>query len=140
MAIKPNICVIQMSVNDMDAAIDFYQKIGFGVKGRTNYPDYIELDHVDADRFTFLLARVPNRVDDPYPDSSQTLINIEVEDLDEAISDLTAKGVSFLNDQPTQFAVGRFVTIVDPAGNAIELVEWEAQSEEATRKRALVQL
>ncbi len=140
MAIKANVCVVQICVHDMDAAIAFYELLGFEAGGRELYPQYVELDHVDVDRFTLLLKLVPIRVPDYYPTGTQTIINIEVENVDQILDKLRQENVFLIDETTHPFPVGRYAAISDPSGNVIELVEWQEGSEEKERKKSLVQV
>ena len=111
------VCVVGLSVTDMDKAIEYYASLGFPVRDRKLYPHYVELDHEDHDRFVFILARTQR----PSP---QTLLNFETPDLIERMRELSEKGVTSLDAQPRTFPEGVNAAYEDPSGNVIELIEF----------------
>jgi catechol 2,3-dioxygenase-like lactoylglutathione lyase family enzyme len=111
------VCVVGLSVTDMDKAIEYYATIGFPVRDRQLYPHYVELDHEDRDRFMFILARTRK----PSP---QTLLNFETPDLIERMRELSEKGVTSLDPEPRTFPEGVNAAYQDPSGNTFELLEF----------------
>jgi len=61
------------------------------------------------------------------PSKASFMINYRVEDLVALVKELKAEGVTIL-DEIESFDYGKFVHIMDPEGNKIEL--WEAVNEE----------
>lgn len=61
------------------------------------------------------------------PSSKDFMINYRVDDLDFLIEKLREEGVQILDEVQT-FEYGKFVHIIDPEGNKIEL--WEPRDEE----------
>lgn len=119
----PRICVIQINVTDMDAAIDFYcNKLGFQVRSKDHYPQIVKLDH---DPIPFLLFKVNRAARIEYPFVAQTLINIETEDLRTTLERLKHQGVTVLSAEPQSCPVGIYAAIQDPAGNVLELLEYK---------------
>lgn len=122
----PNICVVQINVNDMDQAIDFYvDKLGFEIESRQHYPQIV---HLKYPHFTLLLYRVANARQVKYPDVAQTMINIETTDLDADLKRLRTSGAEVVHDTPQPCPVGRYAAVRDPAGNVVELLQYEPTS------------
>ncbi len=120
----PNVCMIQISVSDLDKAIDWYCKtLGFEVSKEYYYhPVAVDLVHQGC---RLLLHKVdkPARID--YPHVAQTLICIETDDIHESINDLKNKGVELIQETPESFPVGMYIAFRDPFGNVHELVEFK---------------
>jgi predicted enzyme related to lactoylglutathione lyase len=57
-----------------------------------------------------------------HPSEKEFMINYRVENIEELVKDLKAKGVNVL-DEIEEFEYGKFVHILDPENNKIEL--WE---------------
>lgn len=115
----------RMRVSDMDQTIDFYTRVlGLEVVERKTSPR--------GSHLAFL--KVPNSEElielASYPPSGpvkvqEDLVHLafQVENLDETMRDLTAKGVR-ITDGPTQSSSGsRFIFIDAPDGYEIELIE-----------------
>jgi len=118
----PNICVIQFNVTDMDAAMDFYgNTLGFGIKSKEHYPDLVVLDHQGT---YALLCKVDKPAKIDYPNETQTLINIQVDDLRSTMTDLKSKGVEFIHSEPQQCPAGIYAAVRDPFGNVMELLQF----------------
>ncbi len=120
---KPKICVVQINVTDMDAAIDFYcSKIGFRINNRDHYPQLLSLENEGV---YFILSKVEKPAVINYPVEAGTMINIEVSDLEKSITDLKSKGVEFIHSTPQKCPVGVYAAIRDPSGNVMELLEFQ---------------
>ncbi len=118
----PRICVVQVNVSDMDEAISFYGDVlGFGIEDRSTYPQIVQLRHEGVPFIMNLVSR-PASLD--YPNVAQTLINIQVEDLASAMSELRERGVDFVHDAPQPCPVGVYAAFRDPFGNVHELLEF----------------
>jgi predicted enzyme related to lactoylglutathione lyase len=55
--------------------------------------------------------------------SASTTFVFDVPDLAAAMTDLKAKGVGFLHDEPARNEWGRYAAFLDPFGNVLELFE-----------------
>jgi catechol 2,3-dioxygenase-like lactoylglutathione lyase family enzyme len=117
---------IRYFVQDIDAAVEFYQQhLGFEEELRPN-PVFAMLYRDDLR----LLLSVPGTHPGGHALSDGTLptpggwnrILIQVADLDATIESLRRAGVQFRDDQPSGVAV-RQVLLDDPSGNPIELFE-----------------
>ncbi|GAB1467618.1 VOC family protein [Candidatus Cloacimonadota bacterium] len=64
----------------------------------------------------------PDNTDYFEPSQKEFMINYIVEDLEELVEELKAKGVTIL-DEISVYDYGKFIHIADPEGNKIEL--WE---------------
>jgi len=120
----PNVCMIQISVSDLDKAIDWYcQTLGFEVSKEHYYhPVAVDLIHQGC---RLLLHKVdkPARID--YPNVVQTLICIETDDIHKSINDLKNKGVELIHKTPQSFPAGMYIGFRDPFGNVHELIEFK---------------
>lgn len=118
----PRVCVIQINVTDMDEAIDFYSnKLGFEVSSRDHYPAIVKLANESV---PIILYQVENKTNFDYPNSTQTLVNIETDDLLRRLDELKRAGVEVLHEIPENCPVGIYAGIKDPSGNVLELVEY----------------
>ena len=74
----------------------------------------------DPEGFSLL---TPFAADSDYfaPSDHQFMINLRVDDLDEFVADLEAKGIAILGRQDDDY--GRFAWIVDPDGVKVELYQ-----------------
>jgi lactoylglutathione lyase len=114
--------VIQINVTDMDKAIDFYSnKLGFEVSSRDHYPAIVKLANENV---PIILYRVDKTTPSDYPNGTQTLVNIETDDLLRSLDELRRTGVEVLHDTPENCPVGIYAGVKDPSGNIIELVEY----------------
>lgn len=121
----PRVCVIQINVTDLDEAMDFYvNKLGFEVVSREHYPHLVKLS---GETLPVLLYRVDRRAADEYPNSAQTLMNIETEDLQGTLARLRNEGVEVVHDEPQACPVGIYAALRDPSGNVVELVEYRRE-------------
>jgi len=119
----PRISVIQINVDNMDEAIDFYSnKLGFPVESKAHYPDIVKLQQEGV---TFLLYRVTKKAQIDYPNVAQTLINVVTDDLVGTLDQLKRQGVAILHDRPEPCPVGIYAGVRDPAGNVLELIEYK---------------
>jgi len=116
--------IIQISVSDLDKAIEWYcNTLGFEVaKEHYNHPVAVDLIH-EGCRLLLHRADKPTHID--YPKVSQTLICFQVDNIVAGIKDLKRKGVKFIHETPQEFPVGLFAAFRDPFGNVHELVEFQ---------------
>jgi predicted enzyme related to lactoylglutathione lyase len=61
------------------------------------------------------------------PSTAPLMVNYRVDDLDEALNDLRARGVTVVGEVMEMEGIGRFGWVLDPEGNKIEL--WEPKGE-----------
>jgi len=65
------------------------------------------------------------------PSDKEFMINYRVDDIDNLVKVLKAEGVTIL-DEIASFSYGKFIHIMDPEGNKIEL--WEPKDTEFTKE------
>ncbi len=121
----PKVCLIQISVSDLDKAIDWYSTtLGFEVsKEHYHHPVAVDLVH-EGCRLILHTADKPAYID--YPKVAQTLICIETDDLTAKMKDFKSKGVELIHDTPQKFPAGVYIAFKDPFGNVHELVEFKS--------------
>jgi catechol 2,3-dioxygenase-like lactoylglutathione lyase family enzyme len=121
----PKVSMIQISVSDLDKAVDWYcNTLGFELsKEHYHHPVAVDLVH-EGCRLLLHRADKPAHID--YPNVAQTLICIEVDNLNAKMNDLKSKGVELIHDTPQKFPAGIFIAIRDPFGNVHELVEFQS--------------
>lgn len=123
------VCVVQINVDDLDAAIDFYvDKLGFEVASRRHYPEVVTLAQPHLAMLLYKV-REAHRVD--YPVVAQMLVNIESEDLESDLSTLRDRGVEIIHDTPVRCPVGTYAAIRDPAGNVLEIIQYDSVAGDA---------
>ena len=66
----------------------------------------------------------PNDTNYFYPSGKPFMINYRVQEIEEMVKKLKKMGVEII-DKISQFPYGKFVHILDPEGNAIELWEFK---------------
>lgn len=102
---------------------DWYNKnLGFNTN---EYGAMFEFRELDKPVEIAYLQWSPFSVKTKYfePSTKQLMINYRVENMEELVNELKANGVTVLDEIET-FEYGKFVHIMDPEGNKIEL--WEA--------------
>lgn len=92
----------------------YRQMLGIGGEWGTIFP--FKADNPEG--FT-LLSRFKQDSDYFAPSDKPFIINLRVDDLDELIAELTAKGIEILGRQDEDY--GRFAWIMDPDGVKLEL-------------------
>jgi catechol 2,3-dioxygenase-like lactoylglutathione lyase family enzyme len=107
-------------VNDMEKALTFYEALGFEVIKRDHYPDFVLLQ---SENFPIALHQVEN----VSASESRVILGIAVENLSAKIEELSAKGLGFIHDTPQKFFGGHYVGLCDPAGNMLEIIQWNPE-------------
>jgi predicted enzyme related to lactoylglutathione lyase len=105
----------------MESAVNFYRsKLGFGVVHSSDC-----IVHLDNDGPTVILekASTPNAAQ--YPNASQVVLAMSIEDLKTTASELRAADVVFIHNKPMEFPGGTFMAFRDPSGNVIELLQFK---------------
>ena len=111
-------------VYDIDAALPFYEALGFVVRERWG-PPFVILSRRDQ---TLWLSGPGTSAARPMPDGAipapggWNRIVIKVSDLNAMVTTLRASGAQFRNE-PVSGPGGRQVLIEDPSGNPVELFE-----------------
>ena len=115
---------VRYLVRDVDAALPFYQALGFAVTERWG-PPFVMLAREDLSLWLSGPGTSASRpLSDgsvPQPGGWNRLV-IEVDDLQGSISALRQMGAHF-RSEPVQGPGGRQVLVEDPSGNPIELFE-----------------
>ena len=115
--------VMRYIVSDVEASIEFYDGLGFGVKQK--FPAIAIMHRDDLDLW---LAGPSASASRPMPDGRQpepggwNRVVITVDDLAARVDELRAAGVPFRNDIVTGPG-GRQILCEDPSGNVVELFE-----------------
>jgi len=115
---------VRYLVVDVDAALPFYQALGFTITERWG-PPFVMLAREDL---SLWLSGPGTSASRPLSDGSVpkpggwNRLVIEVEDLASAMSALGDTGARFRSD-PVQGPGGRQVLVEDPSGNPVELFE-----------------
>jgi lactoylglutathione lyase len=106
---------------DLDAAQKFYcGLLGFAVEASYG-PDLVKLRHAGC---AILLGRCerPSRPD--YPQAAQVVPGLAVADVAGELKRLRAAKVDIVFGEPQEFPAGIFIAARDPAGNVIELLQF----------------
>lgn len=105
---------------------DWYNK-NLGLK-TDQYGSMFEFRQADAPDKKAYLQWSPFSEDTTYfqPSEKEFMINYRVENMEELVKELKAAGVTVVDDIET-YDYGKFVHIMDPEGNKIEL--WEPMDE-----------
>jgi catechol 2,3-dioxygenase-like lactoylglutathione lyase family enzyme len=112
---------VRYFVDDLDAAVGFYEKLDFEVELRPS-PEFAMLYRGDL-RLLLSTPASHTLADGTIPEpGGWNRISLRVDDLDDLIGVLRRRGVKFHGDPATGAAV-RLALIEDPAGNLVELIE-----------------
>ena len=115
---------VRYLVVDVDAALPFYQALGFTITERWG-PPFVMLAREDL---SLWLSGPGSSASRPLSDGSVpkpggwNRLVIEVDDLASSMSTLGETGARFRSD-PVQGPGGRQVLVEDPSGNPVELFE-----------------
>ncbi len=115
---------IRYMVRDVDAALPFYEALGFKLADRWGPPFAI----VERNDLQIWLSGPGTSASKPMPDGAQPApggwnrVVIEVDNLDTAVAALKATGAKFRNE-PISGPGGRQVLAEDPSGNPVELFQ-----------------
>jgi len=120
-----NVSVIGIYVDDISEAVMFYcDKLGFEIQNQYN-DGYIVMLKNEGPRL--ILEQVENPSEKKIPGYSQIVICIATDDIIAKSTELKKMGVEFLFDQPMPFTAGKYMIMNDPAGNIIELLEFDRE-------------
>ncbi|MGN6638152.1 MAG: VOC family protein [Mucilaginibacter sp.] len=107
--------------NDPKAMNDWYTKnLGIDNKGYGATFEWREADSESKGSTTWSIF--PSNTKHFEPSKKDFMINYRVEDIEGLVDQLRADGVTII-DEIASYEYGKFVHILDPEGNAIEL--WE---------------
>lgn len=119
---------VRYLVHDVDAALPFYEALGFELAERWGPPFAI----VERDDLSLWLSGPGTSASRPMADGSVPAsggwnrLVLEVADLDAAIEALRGAGARF-RSEPVEGPGGRQVLVDDPSGNPVELFEAAAE-------------
>ena len=117
----PNVCILEIKVTNMDEARAFYcDKLGFGIQSDAYLPETLVLEHEGPDLILFK-SREPVEIN--FPDTSQSHLIFQVDDIEAIFKDWSAKGVKFYHSEPEDTPPGRYMAFQDPFGNVHGLME-----------------
>lgn len=118
----PSISALSIYVPDMDAAVKFYcDVLGFAVQAKLG-PELTKLKH---DGMSVLLTKCQQGARPEYGVAAQAVPGIAIADAAAELARLRRLGVELLFDAPQKFPVGQFIAVRDPAGNVIELLQFQ---------------
>jgi catechol 2,3-dioxygenase-like lactoylglutathione lyase family enzyme len=118
------VATVRYLVRDVDAALPFYEALGFAITKRWG-PPFVMLAREDL---TLWLSGPGTSASRPLPDGAipqpggWNRLVIEVEDLQVSMSALRDTGARF-RSEPVRGPGGQQVLVEDPSGNPIELFE-----------------
>lgn len=123
----PRLSFATILVDDMSKALPFYEDVlGFKVIKRDHYPDFVLLQQ---EHHPIALHQAPAK----EPIQSRVILGIAVDDLPRWLEELEGKQVRLMHKTPQKFFGGHYAGLYDPAGNMLELIQWNAESWEAYR-------
>jgi glyoxylase I family protein len=111
---------LMIFVTDLDVAKHFYcDVLGFHLKSEDERS--LEFEHGDCDLIAFKCRQ--NGAIDNYSEVARSVFVFQVASIDEAFTDLRAKGVQLLHAEPAANKFGRYAAFSDPFGNVHEIFE-----------------
>jgi predicted enzyme related to lactoylglutathione lyase len=115
----PYVWAIEYGVSDLERAVEFYTRaLGFEADENNCCAPAKVLRH---GAMRLLLSRSEAKAS--TAGAANTHLNMRVGDLSVAIAAVRQSGGAVENDSPQDFALGKFVTIHDPSGNSINLLD-----------------
>ncbi len=116
---NPRIAVVSLWAEDEPAVAHFYRDV-IGLNLLPHHP----VDRIHFDLDGIVLAIIPGRsVLPPDPEPRFPVVAIAVPELDNAVETLRLHGVDLPRGMETN-STGSWVMFRDPAGNLVELVEF----------------
>ena len=107
-------------VSDLNKANRFYCEIlGFAIKAEAE--NRLEFAHDGVDFIAYKCEK--NSAAGDYGNEARSVFVFEVESVERTCTDLRAKGVSFLHDEPAENEFSRYAAFCDPFGNVHEIFE-----------------
>lgn len=107
-------------VSDLEKAKTFYSDV-LGVPVKSEHADRVEFVHDGCDFIAYKCeqdAPVEN-----YSRIARSVFVFETESIDESMRELSARGVTFLHQEPVENDFCRYAALRDPFGNVHELYE-----------------
>ncbi len=119
----PTVSALTILVPDLGTARKFYcDLLGFKVEAHYG-PDLVKLAH---DGCAVLLSRCERASRPDYPLAAQVAVGLTTGDVDAELQRLRRAGADLVFDAPQDFPAGRFIAVRDPAGNVVELLQFNA--------------
>ena len=114
-----NVFGLQLNVWDFDAAKSFYcDALGFEVENETHLPEIL---HLKNDGFRIILYKVEQAFNTEV--SPRFVLNIETKSLSKEVERLKNMGFHFETETIQYCPVADYIEVLDPFGNAIDLVQ-----------------
>lgn len=111
---------LMIFVTDLAVAKQFYGDVlGFPLKSEDERS--LQFQHEHCDLIVFKCQQ--NGSIDNYSEVARSVFVFEVISIDQALTDLRAKGVRFLHAEPAMNKFGRYAALSDPFGNVHEIFE-----------------
>ncbi|MBI5848502.1 MAG: VOC family protein [Nitrospirae bacterium] len=111
---------IEILVRDLQSCCEFYkEKIGWVISERTE--DFVNFEVLGVPFSLLAVKPLPTAVSIEMPQNSVILLFL-VDDCDEVVSELIAKGVHFIS-MPSDKPWGRVAEFCDPEGNKWQVVK-----------------
>lgn len=111
---------LMIFVTDLALAKQFYGN-GLGFQLKSEDDQCLEFQHRNCDLIVFKCTE--NGSIDNYSEVARSVFVFEVASIDEALTDLRAKGIRFLHAEPAENKFGRYAAFSDPFGNVHEIYE-----------------
>lgn len=120
-----NFAVIGIYVDDIKRAKEFYCDIlGFEIENTYSDGNILQMK---SEGPTVIVEQVDNPSSAVYPGQSQVVLCVATEDIERTSKEYREKGVKFLHEDPEPFVAGKFMAMKDPAGNIIELLQFQRE-------------
>ena len=120
-----SVSVIGIYVDNIKEAVEFYcDQLGFKIQNQYNDGCIVMLEN---DGPTLILEQVEQKAEKKVPGSSQIVICIATNDIVTRSKELRKLGVKFVFDEPKPFTAGKYMIMNDPAGNIVELLEFDEE-------------
>lgn len=111
---------VKINVDDLDKAIAFYcDKLGFEIESRQDYPREVFLKI--PGRIKLSLRKV-QKLQPPGPTDTRVSFTLQVNDLDQAMAQMKARGVEFAVLEKRKEGIGFSTAIKDPFGGRLSLI------------------
>lgn len=107
----------QLLVDDLDAALAFYRRLGFEPAFVYGEPPFYAQVRRDAARLNLRLT--PTRRDDASGEADLLAATLAVEDAEDLFAEFDKAGVAFQQPLKTEPWGARTFTVADPAGNLL---------------------
>jgi len=111
---------IMIFVSDLEKAKKFYRDVlGFPPESETE--NRLEFAREGVDFIAFKCETDAPVAD--YGNAARSVFVCEVESIEKSLTELRAKGVEFLHDEPAENDFSRYAAFCDPFGNVHEIFE-----------------